>query len=69
MSIALTGVLSIEQAAKLLHIRVGTLYNWIYLGRAPSYIRAGRRILFDPRDLDAFIEARKVRASEPGFTQ
>ncbi|MGE3152105.1 MAG: helix-turn-helix domain-containing protein [Nitrospiraceae bacterium] len=48
-----------QEAFKYLKIKPGTLRDWIRLRRIPFH-RAGRRILFRARELDAWLEARKI---------
>jgi excisionase family DNA binding protein len=38
-----------------------TLRAWIRQGRIP-FVRLGRRVLFDPADVDRFIKANRVEA-------
>ncbi len=38
----------------------GTLAQWRYHGRGPSYYKFGRRILYRGRDLNAWIDAHQV---------
>lgn len=52
-------VMDFQETLRYLKIRPGTLRDWIRLRRIPFH-RAGRRILFRARDLDAWLEARKV---------
>lgn len=52
-------VMDFQEALKYLKIKPGTLRDWIRLRRIPFH-RAGRRILFRARDLDAWLEARKI---------
>ncbi|RPJ58506.1 MAG: DNA-binding protein [Acidobacteria bacterium] len=51
-------LLGVEQAARYLGIKPGTLYLWARIGFVPS-VKMGRRLLFDIADLDAFIERKK----------
>lgn len=52
-------IMDFQETLRYLKIRPGTLRDWIRLRRIPFH-RAGRRILFRARDLDAWLEARKV---------
>jgi Helix-turn-helix domain len=37
-----------------------TLRQWRYLGKGPAYVKVGRHVRYLKRDLDAFIQARRV---------
>ena len=47
------------RTAKTLGISLATLRGWCSKRRIP-HIKVGRRVLFDPADLAAFIESRRV---------
>jgi excisionase family DNA binding protein len=49
----------IRIAAGAMGLSVHTLYSWISQRRI-AYVKAGRRVMFDPRDIQAWIEANKV---------
>lgn len=51
-------LLTIREAAKYLAVSVSTLYGWVWQRRIP-FVKIGRALRFDPRDLAAFIEANK----------
>jgi excisionase family DNA binding protein len=52
-------LLSVVEAATRLGISKWTLISWMGKGRVP-YVRLGRRVLFDPQDLAAWVEGNKV---------
>jgi excisionase family DNA binding protein len=52
------GLLTIREAAQYLAVSVSTLYGWVWQRRVP-FIKIGRALRFDSRDLAAFIEANK----------
>jgi excisionase family DNA binding protein len=54
--------LSLLEAGPLLGVSPYTLRAWVREGRIP-YIRVGRRIVFDPRDLEAFVQAARINSS------
>jgi|OpeIllAssembly_1097287.scaffolds.fasta_scaffold12140_3 hypothetical protein len=59
-----------EMAAKLLYRSLGTLANDRWLGRGLPYVkiggrgRRGGRVLYDRRDIEAFLEDHKIRPTE-----
>ncbi len=52
------GLLTVQEASHYLGISVSTLYGWVYQRRIP-FVKVGRALRFDPRDLEAFVEAHK----------
>jgi len=48
-------------AAERLGLGAKTLRNLRCIGGGPTYIKAGKRVLYDPADLDGWMNARKVR--------
>ena len=57
---SVSNLLNVEEAAQRLGVAKQTLYNWISARRSPKYIAIGRRRLFDPEDLQQFIDARRI---------
>ena len=51
-------LLSTRQAARLLGICERTLFSLTKKGEIPT-VRIGRRVLYDPRDLRAWIDSKK----------
>jgi DNA-binding transcriptional MerR regulator len=49
--IHLLPLLRTEEAAPLAGVAAKTLENWRTLGLGPKFIKAGRRVLYDPADL------------------
>ena len=49
-----------REAAHYLGVSPGTLEVWRCKGRGPRYCKLGKVVVYDPIDLDAFREARKV---------
>lgn len=53
-------MISAEVAAKL-RVPVETVRYWRHLGKGPRSFKVGRRVLYDPADVDAWIaEQRKL---------
>jgi excisionase family DNA binding protein len=57
-TLAREGLLTIREAAQYLAVSVSTLYGWVWQRRVP-FVKIGRALRFDPRDLAAFVEANK----------
>ncbi len=53
-------LLSEAEAAPRIGVKPKTLANWRTLGEGPKFIRAGRRIVYDPADIEAWKETRRV---------
>jgi excisionase family DNA binding protein len=52
-------LLDVKGCAKLLNVSIFTIHKWLGQNRIPS-VRLGRRVLFDPRDLEEWVETQKV---------
>ena len=60
------GWLRVGAAAKYLGIGIGTLNKLRTYGGGPPYAKLGHTVVYDPTDLDAWANERKVRStSEP----
>lgn len=56
-----------SEAAEYLGISVSTLSKRRVFGGGPKYLKLGRRVVYDPRDLDAWLNAhRRASTSDPG---
>lgn len=53
-------VMNGKAAASRIGTTEGTLATWRYLGKGPKYIKIGRRVVYRPADLDAWLEAHTV---------
>lgn len=56
-------LMSVKEAARYLAVPPSTLYRRIWERRVP-FVRLGRSVRFDRRDLDVLIESNKVQASD-----
>lgn len=52
-------LINVQEAANILCIRVGTLYNWISSRRVP-FVRVGGSVRFDPQDIKKLIDKGRV---------
>lgn len=50
------------ELAQRLGITVGCLAKWRLVGEGPAFLRVGRRIQYDPRDISKWLDRRR-RAS------
>jgi predicted DNA-binding transcriptional regulator AlpA len=56
-----------SEAAEYLGISVSTLSKRRVFGGGPKYLKLGRRVVYDPRDLDAWLNAhRRASTSDAG---
>lgn len=49
-----------KQAAERLGVKPGTLAHWRSAGTGPSYHKSGRLVVYFQRDLDEWLESRRV---------
>ncbi|OGS23265.1 MAG: hypothetical protein A2252_09275 [Elusimicrobia bacterium RIFOXYA2_FULL_39_19] len=52
-------LLSLKEAAYMLDIKTGTLYNWVWQ-RKITFVKQGSLVKFDVKDLEKWIEKNKV---------
>ena len=50
-------LLTTADAARLLGLQPQTLAKWRWAGTGPRFVRLGRRVMYNLRDLEAFVEA------------
>lgn len=64
----MSNLLTIQQAAELLQVSVGAMNTWRQKGTGPPFHRLGdgpkAPIRYDPGDIAAWLEARKVGGRE-----
>ena len=56
-------LLDTAEAAPLAGASPKTLENWRTLGFGPKFIRVGRLIRYDPDDIKAWLDARRVSST------
>jgi predicted DNA-binding transcriptional regulator AlpA len=49
-----------RQASKLLGVAVQTLRNWRHLRRGPAYVKMGRSVRYQVKDLEAYLQRKKI---------
>lgn len=50
---------NIEELAEYIAVPKGTIYNWISQRKLP-FVKIGRRVKFDIKDIDEWIESKKI---------
>lgn len=55
--------LSVRKLAEYLGIKHQTIYSWVSMKKIP-YVKMGRRVMFDLRDIEKWIQDRKVEVHE-----
>lgn len=58
-----SGLLTIQEVAKILGIKVNTLYGWINLRKIP-FIKCGRLVRFRREDINHWLNEHKVSVDE-----
>lgn len=53
----------VHQTAEATGLSVQTIYTWVSQRRIP-FVKVGRRTLFDPKDIKAWIESQKVEVNQ-----
>ena len=59
----MTQLLTLQEVAARLRVAPGTVRNWVSAKRIPV-VKLGSRCLFDPRELERWIEANSQRERE-----
>ena len=52
-----------KEAAPKIGVSPGTLDNWRVKGLGPKFIKAGRRVLYDPADIEAWKAANRFQST------
>jgi excisionase family DNA binding protein len=58
-------LISVGEVADVLGVSIQTIYSWVSKGRLP-FVKVGRRTLFQPVEIERWIEARSRKENEPG---
>jgi excisionase family DNA binding protein len=61
-------LLTVSQAAQYLAISASTLYGWVWQRRIP-FVKVGRAVRFDLRELEQFIESSRVKPRSNGKSE
>jgi hypothetical protein len=56
-------MISNKDLAKGLNVAEGTPPKWRLAGTGPRYLRIGRRIVYDPVDVEEWLDARRVTST------
>jgi hypothetical protein len=56
-------LMTAKRVAENLCVTVGTLAKWRLYGTGPRFIRVNRRIAYDPADVAAWLDARRVTST------
>lgn len=54
-------LMTADDVASVLGIPPSTLANWRYQGLGPRYLRIGRHVRYEVRDLEAWLRTQRVR--------
>ena len=56
-------LLTTKSLAERIGVTEGCLAKWRLTGEGPKYINIGRRIGYDPRDVQTWLDARRVSST------
>jgi excisionase family DNA binding protein len=56
-------LIGISDMARLLGVRLKTLYSWVHQRKIP-YVKVGRLVKFDQKDIATWIAERKVKVAD-----
>jgi hypothetical protein len=60
------GWLEEKDAAPVVHLRPSTLITYRRLGKGPAYTLLGRKVIYHPKNLQAWVAAGGTRSTEEG---
>lgn len=63
MGTAMHDLLNTKDAAPRVGVTPGTLENWRVAGTGPRFIKAGKRVFYDPADIEAWKEANRFQST------
>jgi excisionase family DNA binding protein len=52
-------LIGIDELASILHIRKGTIYNWVYRRKIP-YVKVGRLVRFDLKEIAKYLDGCRI---------
>lgn len=58
-------LLTPDEVSRLTRLSKDTLAQWRSQKRGISYLKVGRRVRYDPADVDAYLEGCRVSVSDP----
>lgn len=58
--------LNVDEAADLIGLSASTLNKLRVFGGGPQFLKLGRRVVYDPADLDAWLAERRRRSTSDG---
>lgn len=61
----MTMFMSCEETAKELGVTERTLRNWRYKGTGPSYRNIGRRVVYEPKDINEWVQNQRKVTTAP----
>lgn len=56
-------LINAKHTAQHLCVTEGTLAKWRLKGVGPKFLRVGRRIAYDPRDVQTWLNSRRVNST------
>jgi excisionase family DNA binding protein len=56
-----SSLITVKEAARFLAVSTSTLYGWVWQRRI-SFVKVGRALRFEKRDLEKFIQSNRVEA-------
>jgi excisionase family DNA binding protein len=61
--------LSVTEAASYVGLSASTINKLRVFGGGPSFLKLGKRVVYDKRDLDAWLESKRRRSTSDDGTQ
>lgn len=57
------GLLDIVGLSRAIGVKSKTVYSWVHTRQIP-HVKVGRLVKFDPKDVEEWIDGRKVKSQE-----